>query len=689
MRTPRQQTSLITNALQSQAPLVFSDLKLAVQRRFNELKELPLFQAAIDKDKIWEIYLASFPAGANPMFRERTDHDCSCCRTFIKNAGGMVAIVDGEITTLWDVEVKGYQPVVDALADYVKSCSIDNVFLHPEGTIGTDKNREMREDVVLTWEHFHVTLPPPLHCKGTDIGPRQSEYLALHDVVLRSLIEISPYAIETVQDLIAQNSLYRGAEKKALVDTFATMKRRFDEVSGDVPRDLYAWSQVLGPNAFVCRMRNDVIGTLLVDLSEGKDLESAVKSFEDKVSGTNYKRPTALITPKMRDAAKATLVELGLIGALDRRYAHLEDVKVSNVLFADRNAKKRLAGDVFDDIPTKGMAEKNFDKVEEIGVDRFISDVLPTAKSLEVLVENRHASNLVSLIAPADLTAKTLFKWDNPFSWSYNGDVADSIKERVKQAGGNVTGDVCCRLAWYNTDDLDFHMKEPNGHVIYWQYRRQRSTNGGMLDVDANGCDGLRPDPCENIFYERAGTMRHGVYELNVHQYSKRETVNVGFDAEIDVQGTVHHFSHPGAVPQGKFISVAEIRVSSSGIEVVPVLASSQASREIWNLKTQDFHPVTALMLSPNFWGGRGVGNKHFFFMLDGCKNDGSARGFYNEFLSSELEPHRKTMEIVGSKMRTEESDDQLSGIGFSSTQRNYLVVRVHGSFSRVLKIVF
>lgn len=61
----------------------------------------------------------------------------------------------------------------------------------------------------------------------------------------------------------------------------------------------------------------------------------------------------------------------------------------------------------------------------------------------------------------------------------------------------------------------------------------------------------------------------------------------------------------------------------------------------------------------------------------------------YNEFLSSELEPHRRTMEIVGSRMRTEEAGDQLSGLGFSSTQRACIVVKVHGSFMRTIKVTF
>ena len=428
-----------------------------------------------------------------------------------------------------------------------------------------------------------------------------------------------------------------------------------------------------------------------MDLSEGKDLDAAVKSFEDKVSGTNYKRPTALITPKMKEAAKAKLAELGLMESLDRRYATFRDLDINNVIFADRNATSQMTGDVWDEIPTKGHDPKKLDKVEEIGIEDFLTKVLPTTKSLEVFVENRLSGNLVSLIAPYDLTAKSMFKWDNPFSWSYNGDVADSIKERVKAAGGNVTGELCCRLAWYNHDDLDFHMVEPR-NTIYFGAKRSQLT-GGQLDVDMNAGGGTTRTPVENIFYNRLSDLKPGRYELKVHQFRRRETTNVGFDVEIDIQGTVHHFTYPNAVKQGEFIVVARINVTDKGVvELMPVLPSTTSGgngKELWGIQTQNFQSVSAIMLSPNFWGERGVGNKHYFFMLNGCQNDGSARGFYNEFLSNELEPHRKTMEIVGSRMRTEVTEDQMSGLGFSSTQRNSLIVRVSGAFTRILKINF
>ena len=83
------------------------------------------------------------------------------------------------------------------------------------------------------------------------------------------------------------------------------------------------------------------------------------------------------------------------------------------------------------------------------------------------------------------------------------------------------------------------------------------------------------------------------------------------------------------------------------------------------------------------------TGNKHWFFILDGCLNPDAARGFYNEFLDEKLTEHRKVFEVLGSKMKVAESTEQLSGLGFSSTQKNSVLCKVTGSFTRTIKINF
>ena len=669
---------------------MFNDFKVAVQKQFDLMKQHELFRAEVSKDLLWETYLSNFPEGTNPIYKERTEHDCTCCRSFIRAVGDVVAIIDGKVVSIWDAQPGGfYQVVADALSNLVKSSEISNIFLHPESVAGVDKNFQQADSgEMLTWEHFYIKVPTDRVVKGLDIGSRLSESRSTKDVFLRSLKEISMDSIDTVLELIAQNSLYRGEEHKFAVESFLKLKKEFSKLPSS-QHDIFCWSKLKSVPQSVSKIRGTVIGTLLVDLSEGKDLEPSVGSFEAKVAPSNYKRPTALITKGMIEKAQRTIEELGLTSALQRRYAVTEDITVNNILFANRESKQRM--NVFEELASAVPENmKSFDRVEEIGITEFISNVLPKVESLEILLENKHAGNMVSLIAPIEADAKGMFKWPNNFSWSYTGDVADSIKERVKKAGGKVDGALCCRLAWNNTDDLDFHMVEPNGQRIYYSNRRKLSPNGGRLDLDANGADGMRTDPAENIYYADKRRMREGGYTLQVNQYQSRNSSDVGFEVEIEFGGTTHNFVYPKAMRSGEYVEVAQIKYShKDGFEIIKSLPSSQTSKVVWGLPTQTFHKVNVLMHSPNHWDGHGVGNKHFFFMLDQCVNEGKARGFYNEFLNEELNAHRKVFEVVGSKMKVEESENQLSGIGFSSTQRSSVLCRVKGSFTRTLKINF
>lgn len=84
-------------------------------------------------------------------------------------------------------------------------------------------------------------------------------------------------------------------------------------------------------------------------------------------------------------------------------------------------------------------------------------------------------------------------------------------------------------------------------------------------------------------------------------------------------------------------------------------------------------------MYSPNHWGDQHVGAKHLIFALRDCKNPDPTRGIYNEYLRSDFEKHRKVFEVLGSKTKCQPTDNQISGLGFTSARGDSVTVIVDG----------
>ena len=72
----------------------FKEFRNVMQNHVEKMFEADskLFVVDVDKDELWNLYLDSFPPGTNEIFRERREHDCSCCKQFVRNFGNVVIL---------------------------------------------------------------------------------------------------------------------------------------------------------------------------------------------------------------------------------------------------------------------------------------------------------------------------------------------------------------------------------------------------------------------------------------------------------------------------------------------------------------------------------------------------------------------------------------------------------------------
>ena len=684
-------------------PMTFNQFVRVFQSEFAQMiaSGRQLYVVDMDRQSLWDTYLESFPAGV-----ERQSHNCNACRSFIKNYGHIVAIdVDYNLQSIWDFTVADpmWQSVVNNLRDLVYCCRIRDVFIPESQKLGFKSNIQRVLDPTtqklvdtIEWEHLYLEVP-----RSYVTGRTPQDYRDPRNVFKRALEEFDVQTVQTVLELIDQG-LYKGVEYKTTLETFLQEQQTFiSTVLTPQQVENYYWVAASRVGIGVAKIRNSAIGTLLIDISKDVDLDVAVRKYETVVAPQNYRRTTAMVSQRQITEAEQTAVEEGLVDSLARRYAVQEDISANDVLWLNRSlasSVKSVFGLLKQDTPTN---PKKLDKIAEVSIDDFLNNILPKSTSVDILLENKHTNNFFSLIAPTNPEAKPLTRWSNNFSWYYTGDVTDSIiKRNVEKAGGSVTGVLRFSIQWNekgdNNIDFDAHAEINSGrgeHIFYSQYKgrdqRYAAPSSGILDVDI--MSPAREVAVENIVYHDLAKMPEGIYHFYVKNFASRIS-NGGFSAEIEYDGVIYSYQYNADLKPKQDITVAKfIFNKTTGIQFIESLESNTSvqSKEVWGLQTNTWQPVSVALLSPNYWhNGDQKGNKHFFFVLEkALNNDPVVRGFYTEFLVESLYPHRKVFEILGRRLLVEPSQQQLSGLGFSSTLRNDFLVRVTGASQRVLRV--
>lgn len=700
-----------------------------LQAQFNRLCETGrLFRSTVTGSQLWTAYMEGF--GEDPIFRnpESSVHNCNTCRNFIERYGNIVALDDElRIITIWGGDTTDeYRESFSRMNDLLKGSDIGGVFVETfdflnsvpyekviktmqDFALGVAQNhKQYTEDEakqfgvvepgrVYTFNHLMVRLPREFvsftHDSVDAITAQKRED---KQQLERGLKEIDQDTLVLVQDLISQGSLLNGDAYLKKVENFAAIAHRYAQIEEkNIPglTDRWLWNMSAKYNN--CRFRSELIGTLCTELATGKELEKACQDWNKRVDPANYMKAKAPITQQMIDAARQFVTENGYEPSFQRRCATMEDIKVCDILHANAGDGTIKPVSIFDGLKPTATRHKpaDFKDVPEMGIDEFMRDVLPTAASVEAYLQNRMEKNFVTLTAPAVADSKPIFKWPNNFGWTYNGDLAgkSEVKEAVKQAGGFVDAYFRFSILWNENGrdicDLDAHAIEPapfSREIFYGSYKGRRTPEcGGMLDIDM-----IRPHSIgvENIFWTEPDRLKDGDYQFFIINYDHGP--NTTSKAEIAIGDEVFQYEIPHTIEERAAIATVTIKDGRlAGIEHSDYLKDgSGIVREIYGLQTCQFHRVSLVCLSPNYWQSE-TGHKHYFFMLDGAKAPDKFRGFHNEFLRPDLLDHRKVMEVLGHTMQVESTDGQLSGLGFNATVRDDVVLCINGQ--RVIRVKF
>lgn len=690
-----------------------------------------LFRVDVPGQKLWDLYLESFET--KPIFRDPASnvHNCNLCNNFIRRYGNVVAIVDNQIVSIFDIEADEEMGApAKALSNLIKRSKVSNVFFETFKELnalpyekcsknsaffqlGVDTNVKqytkeeaekfgvVKPDEIRRFSHMHLSLPRAfVDMSDSSIETIAAGYRDAHDVFLRGMETISLDTLELVRDLIAQGSLLDGQTHLYKIESIIPLKKEYDNLQA-AQRDNWCW--VNSYKLPFAKFRNELIGVLCSELSEGEEINKAVMAWNKRVDPVNYMKTTAPISKKQIAEAKAFVEENGYTESFDRRLATLGDIKVSEIKHINSGDGSIKSVSIFDNVKATSSRHKRneFDGIEEVSIEKFMKDILPGCTSVEALLLNSHQGHMVTLTTAKNIDSKPIFKWSNNYSWTFNGNIAGRslIKEAVGARGGKIDGVLRFSIMWAEGDpcdnsDLDAWAQEPEGgNMIGYStpYRKDRGGNprttlSGQLDVDITHPNQYgNKNIVENIVWDNKSKMRDGVYKLWVNQYEDRGSE--GFRAEIEFDGETYTYDYPRKVSGN--VTVAEVTLSKGVFTIKHLLPEGGATKEIYGLETNKFHKVNLICLSPNHWDANNVGNKHYFFMLEGCKAQEPVRGFHNENLIPELASHRKVMEVLGNSNMIDSAGNQLSGLGFNATVKDELVVKLAGSFKRVIKIRF
>lgn len=636
----------------------FPALLQFVERAWKKAKNKILLK--VDGEGLAELFLA------NMSDELRQEYNCNCCKSFLRRYGGVVEVDDnGKVhSLLWTGEdvPEHFKKSVKALLEEVEKRIVNKVFLYSEAILGVVSCNG--------WSHLHIVN----HKKHTGIltaGQKAAEIRENKKTLENALNTYSEKTLTNAAALLSSGTFRRSEKGTDRVDWLVDIKSKLKNKSAESINNLLFRYAATAPAGW-CSVKNSVIGPLLDAVQDGKSVDTIKSIWEAQTSAETYMRTTTAPTENQVQLAEKQVEALGIAESLLRRGAETKDI---TEWFYVQQLEKKTG--IFSSVAVKTKEEDTFVvPPTKMSYGKFMASVLPTAKKIFVKVTGK-TRHLMQLTAPISSESKNILQWDNNISWTYFGGITDAtIKERVEKAGGKYdNNDIRVSLIWNTRCDLDLHVKNPKGEVLY--YGSKRDSRGGYLDVDMN-VQGETDKPVENTRWP-AGTALKGTYEVSVVNFCNRNGFKkTPYKVELQVGDSVYSFQGSN----DRRINEHVVSFYFDGKEAKDINGSiyTSVSNTTWGLIKDSFVPIIGITKSPNQWGNNNSSNqgRHLFVLIENCARpeEEVGGGLFVEHLNSDLRPHKKVLDSYLSNQKV--SGSGLCGYGYNASEQDWdLILKV------------
>jgi hypothetical protein len=369
----------------------------------------PLFRTSAEG--LMDVFLD----GLSPGRRQR--YTCHECRHFLERYGNLVVIeADGTPSTvMWEdpgyIEPGFFDRSINACRLAVLRAPVTSVFLSDLKVWG--------QPVTGEWHHMAVypdarllTSRKPLLTLGQMEAEKSEDFKTLK----RGLEEFNIETLKQAVAILKTDQLYRSEKCLDVAKWLLSLQDGRCSTKNERGRDNMVWLAVAGAPPGWCHPRTTMIGTLLEDIENGLDFDEVKRRFAEKMHPLQYQRPTAAPSDGQIAAAEKVVAELGVAGALARRFAKLEDLKL---LWTPNLPVKPASGSgVFGHLRASVKKEAS-----DLGTApmvttwvKFARDILSTAEQIEFLVPSYFA-NYTAYVTAANPDAPNMLQWPHPVSW--------------------------------------------------------------------------------------------------------------------------------------------------------------------------------------------------------------------------------------------------------------------------------